>query len=81
MRSVIFSLGYVARDILGVLFAIQFLLLALKGKAWFVSARKIGPPRFSSITAKSMKEKYFWAAVVAAVFAGVIWDLHRKFPR
>ena len=73
------TLDYVRRDVIGGLFAIQFLVLALKGKAWFITGT--AKPRFSATTAKSMGGKYFWAVAAAAVLAGVVWDLHRKFPR
>ena len=81
MRNVMSSVAYVGRDVLGVLFAIQFPVLSLKGKAWFVSVGKIGRARYSPITAKSMRAKYFWAVASAVLFAGVLWDLTRKFPQ
>ena len=74
------TLEYIRRDVLALLFGIQCLVLSLKGTAWFVSGIT-SRPRISLSKAKSMREKYFWAIVAAALFAGAIWDLSRKFPQ
>ncbi|SRR5712691_4498148 len=79
MRNVISNLDYFRRDVLGILFAIQSLVLAVNGKALFpVGTAK---PRFSVVLVKALWARYLCAVVAAAALAGVAWDLHRRFPR
>ncbi len=78
MRNMISQLDYFRRDLLGALFAVQFLILAVKRQAIFpVGSAK---PRFSITEVKSMRARYSCAIAAAALLAGVVWDVYRKFP-
>ena len=79
MRNVLSSLDYFRRDIFGILLAIQFVVLAVRGKAVFPGGNAI--PRFSTIEVKAMWSRYVCVVAAAAALAGVVWDLLRKFPR
>jgi hypothetical protein len=79
VRNMISQLDYFRLDLLGALFVVQFLILAVKGKAVFPVGS--AQPRFSMTQAKSMRARYFWAIAAGALFAGVLWDLYRKLLR
>jgi hypothetical protein len=80
MRNALSDLLYFRIDVLLVLFAIQFLVLAVKGKAIFPSGMNAAP-RFSTAKVKAMWGKYLCVIVAAGMLARVVWDLHRKFAR
>lgn len=80
MRNALSTLAYFRVDLLGIAFAVQTLVLAIRGKALFPSGMNAAP-RFSKIEVKAAWAKYCFVAIAAAMLAGVVWDLHRKLQR
>jgi hypothetical protein len=72
------KLDYIWRDLIVAILAIQLVVLAQGGRAWFVVGTAM--PRLQTIEIKKRWARFLCAAAAGALLAWVARDLIRKFP-